>query len=157
MKKDLWFYRITILVLAIFIVAVWAVSGILLTANATERRWSLTAKEPLPAPADINSIALGNNQFALQLYSKLSNENKNNNLFFSPYSISTALAMTYPGARGNTEKQMAEVLHFTLPQDRLHQAFGLLEKGLNEQGKQGVFELTVAIPSRGLASRALRV
>ena len=54
--------------------------------------------------------ACGNNCFALQLYQKLQGEK--GNLFFSPYSISTALAMTYAGARGRTQEQMAQALCF---------------------------------------------
>ena len=49
-------------------------------------------------------IIKGNNQFALELYGKLRSEE--GNLFFSPYSISTALALTFTGARGRTESQM---------------------------------------------------
>lgn len=64
--------------------------------------------------ADINApqrvVVRGNNEFALELYAKL--RVRQGNLFFSPYSISTALAMAYAGARGQTENQMAEVLHF---------------------------------------------
>ena len=56
------------------------------------------------------TIVEGNNEFALELYAKL--RDKEGNLFFSPYSISTALAMTYAGARGQTQLQMADVLHF---------------------------------------------
>ena len=55
-------------------------------------------------------VAGGNNDFALQLYGQLRNEK--GNLFFSPYSISTALAMTYAGAKGRTQEQMAQVLCF---------------------------------------------
>ena len=66
------------------------------------------------------TLISGNNAFALDLYAKL--REQEGNLFFSPYSISTALAMTYAGARGNTENQMAEVLHFDLPQEELHPA-----------------------------------
>ena len=43
--------------------------------------------------------------------------------------------MTYGGARGDTEKQMADVLHFDLPQDRLHQAFSALRNRLNVDDK----------------------
>lgn len=53
-------------------------------------------------------LAEGNNRFALQLYQKLQDEK--GNLFFSPYSISTAMVMTYAGARGATQEQMAQVL-----------------------------------------------
>ena len=61
--------------------------------------------------SDVNTIARGNNIFALELYQELRTGNEN--IFFSPYSISTALAMTYAGARGNTAKQMAEALQFS--------------------------------------------
>ena len=94
--------------------------------------------------SDVNNVVAGNTEFALQLYSKLADEKKNENLFFSPYSISTALAIVYGGARGNTEKQMADCLHFSLPQEQLHPAFANLEKRLNEGGKKGEYELNVA-------------
>src|SRR5262245_12395362 len=64
------------------------------------------------------TVAQGVNLFAVDLYTRLRSSEKGN-LFFSPQSISTALAMTYAGARGQTAEEMARTLHFTLPQDRL--------------------------------------
>lgn len=130
------FYKIMILAMTGLIISVWGAGGFLLAVNAKEKEQ--------PAAEDIEKVVSGNSKFTLELYSKLVEGDGNNNLFFSPYSISTALAMTYAGARVETEKQMAEVLRFGLPQERLHPAFGSLEKALNEQGKKGVFELTVA-------------
>ncbi len=89
-----------------------------------------------------DTIVTCNSEFALDLYAKL--KRQKGNLFFSPYSISTALAMVYGGARGETEKQMAEVLHFSLPQEKLHPAFGALERSLNAAGEQGNYQLSVA-------------
>ncbi|MBW1790866.1 MAG: serpin family protein [Deltaproteobacteria bacterium] len=79
-----------------------------------------------------------NNGFAIDLYSKLSTDEKEKgkNIFFSPFSISDALAMTFAGARGNTEKQMAKVLHFSLPQQELHPAFSSLIKDINGKAKK---------------------
>ncbi|MBN2560982.1 MAG: serpin family protein [Phycisphaerae bacterium] len=77
-----------------------------------------------PTEADMETVVKGNSAFALDLHARLKKED--GNLIFSPYSISTALAMTYAGARGQTERQMAQVLHFSLGQDRLHPAFGAL-------------------------------
>jgi serpin B len=74
-----------------------------------------------------------NSAFAFDLYQLLRQEN--DNVFFSPYSISQALAMTYAGARGDTEKQMSDTLHFVLSQDRLHPTFNGLDI---ELGKRGV-------------------
>jgi hypothetical protein len=69
------------------------------------------------------AIVAGNNAFALDLYGQLNTTN--GNLFFSPFSISSCLAMTYAGARGNTDKQMAQVLHFGT--NEVHSAFGELD------------------------------
>ena len=76
----------------------------------------------------MSGLAEGNSQFAVELYGKL--RNQPGNLFFSPSSISTALAMTYAGARGETADQMARVLHFPRPQDKLPEAFDSLHQAL---------------------------
>lgn len=93
--------------------------------------------------ADAELLVQGNSAFATALYKQLCNTEKGN-VFFSPYSISTALAMTYAGARGNTEKEMAETLKFPLPQERLHPAFAQIESTLNEVQKSGDVKLSVA-------------
>jgi serpin B len=79
--------------------------------------------------ADRAAAAKGNREFALDLYAKLRGEE--GNLFFSPYSISTALAMTRAGARGDTAAEMDKTLHFTLEGEKLHAAFGSLVKEAN--------------------------
>jgi serpin B len=68
----------------------------------------------------VQALADANNAFALDLYGRL--QATEGNLFYSPYSVTSALAMTYAGARGQTASEMAEVLHFTLPPGRLHPA-----------------------------------
>lgn len=92
--------------------------------------------------ADMEAVVAGNRQFALDLYARL--KEQSGNLFFSPHSISTALAMTCAGARGQTEEQMAQVLHFSLPQERLHPAFKVLEEVLETIGNQKGCKLSVA-------------
>lgn len=74
----------------------------------------------------LERLVYDNTSFATQLYQHL--RQKDGNLFFSPYSISTALAMTYAGARGKTAGQMAGVLNFSLLPENLHPAFAKLEK-----------------------------
>ncbi|MBC7228213.1 MAG: serpin family protein [Thermoflexales bacterium] len=83
---------------------------------------------------DLTELVNGNNSFAFDLYRAL-REGRDGNLFYSPFSISIALAMTWAGARGETERQMAETLHFTLPQDRLHAAFNALDLELAQRGQ----------------------
>jgi len=113
------------------------------------------ACSPLPretspdvANDDVATLAAGNAAFAFDLLQAL--DEAEENLFYSPYSISAALAMTYAGARGTTESQMAEALHFTLGQDDLHPAFNWIDLELNGRGELAPpyegegFELRVA-------------
>jgi serine protease inhibitor len=88
--------------------------------------------DPVADVAEVAQVAQGNNAFAFDLYSKVCA--KEGNLFFSPESISTALAMTYGGAKGNTAEEMATVMHFTLGQEKLHPAFAALLKTQNGAG-----------------------
>ncbi len=98
--------------------------------------------EPDPN-ADRSATVTGNTAFALDLYAKLRTED--GNLFLSPYSISTALAMTRAGANGQTAAEMDKVLHFTLPQDRLHPAFAALGKKINgDDDKKRGYQLSAA-------------
>jgi serpin B len=103
---------------------------------------------PSASSADLSALAEGNTAFALDLYQELKGES--GNLFYSPYSISLALAMTYAGARGVTAQQMASALQFSLSQEKLHPAFNALALALASRAKdapddksQG-FQLNVA-------------
>lgn len=89
---------------------------------------------PEAADADVDELVQGNRAFALDLYRYL-REHEGGNLFYSPHSISLALAMTYTGARGETARQMANTLHFTLPPDRLHPAVNSLDQILARRGE----------------------
>ena len=88
--------------------------------------------EPSASDAEVDELVDGNSAFALDLYRTLSSQD--GNLFYSPYSISIALGMTYAGARGETEQQMSDTLHFDLPQDALHPAFNTLSLDLDSRG-----------------------
>jgi len=95
---------------------------------------------PDVSQADLALLTEGNSAFAFNLYQEL--RKKEGNLFYSPYSISVALAMTYAGARGDTAEEMAATLQFLLEQDRLHPAFNWLDaelasRGEGAQGKDG--------------------
>ncbi len=106
-------------------------------------------------PCSIETVVRGNDEFAVALYHKL--RMKEGNLFFAPYSISTALAMTYAGARGNTAVQMAQVLQFPLEQEQLHPTFASLEAMLSDIAGKGYIQLQVANalwPQQGYPLRA---
>ena len=84
------------------------------------------------------ALVSGNSTFAFNLYQQLTQGNSGN-IFYSPYSISTALAMTYAGANGDTATQMAKALDFTLPQSQLHSAFNDLSLQLASRGQGAGF------------------
>ena len=89
-------------------------------------------KNPAIAESELQTLVDGNNAFAIDLYHSLRAED--GNLILSPYSISLALSMAYAGARGETESQMTDTLHFMLGQNS-HPAFNALDLGLNQRGK----------------------
>lgn len=109
------------------------------------------------AAAAHQAVVDGNYRFALALYEKL--RTGDGNLFFSPYSVSTALAMTYAGARGETERQMAETMWYPTSTEVLEKlgvagkpmtaeefagAFGQIIRDLNARGGTDAYELRVA-------------
>ncbi len=92
------------------------------------------ATEPGVSAQELAELVSGNNAFAFALYHVLQ-EKQDGNIFYSPFSISVALAMTWAGARGTTEREMADTLRFTLPQERLHPAFNALDLELARRGQ----------------------
>jgi serpin B len=94
------------------------------------------------AAGEVAPITAGNTAFALDLYGQL--KTTEGNLFFSPYSISTCLAMTYAGAHGDTETQMSRTLHFDTNQTTFHTAFGVLQDQLNAIQQKKDIQLNVA-------------
>jgi serpin B len=94
------------------------------------------------APNNIESLAGGNTAFALDLYARL--KTVDGNLFLSPYSISTCLAMTFAGARGDTAAQMAQTLHFGTNQNQLAASFNELQEQLNQEQEKNGMELDFA-------------
>ncbi len=116
-----------------------------LPTSAPDELRSDLARVTMPAATDSDLAALveGNSAFAFDLYHALGEKEKN--LFYSPYSISVALAMTYAGARGETESQMADALRFRLSQDRLHSSLNSLDLKLASRGRGGDgFRLSIA-------------
>jgi len=95
--------------------------------------------------SNVRDCIAGNNDFAFALYDQLVSEAKaNENLAFSPYSVSTALAMTCAGARGQTAAEMADAMQFSLSQDALHPAYGRLRQLIMQQPGEKHYELVIA-------------
>jgi serpin B len=100
---------------------------------------------PTVASADAATLAVDNLTFAINLYQAL--KTNDGNLIFSPASMSIALAMAYAGAATTTASEMASVMQFTLPPDRLHPAFDALDLALTAAppgAPENAFALTIA-------------
>jgi serpin B len=127
--KSLYFFKLSV---------VFSVIGLFLSACGPSTSASIAKSDlqrvtaPDTPPDDLQTLVDNNNAFAFDLYRSL--QTQDGNLVYSPYSISLALAMTYAGARGETESQMTQTLHF-LPQDQLHPTFNALDLQLAERGK----------------------
>lgn len=99
------------------------------------------AADSFPEEA-MQDLTRANTKFALDMYASLCQNQ--GNIFYSPYSISTALAMTYAGACGNTKKEMAQALHFDMLEQNIHPAFNKLQSHLQNIQKEEPIILNVA-------------
>jgi serpin B len=100
-----------------------------------------SGQRPADGKSDVARVIKGSNEFALDLYAQL--REKAGNQFFSPFSISSALAMTYAGARGQTAAEMAKTLQLLEDSKKLHPAFASLVRQTHGGNKEG-FQLNVA-------------
>ena len=96
-----------------------------------------------PSGVILNNVVDANNQFAFDLYSRY--QSKDGNMFFSPYSISSALAMTYEGAKGQTAQEMQSVLHLPSDIEKIHSGFADINNGLNAAGKPYMLSVANAL------------
>jgi serpin B len=141
---------IAIVVFALGVVGI----GVGLSVQGQERQEPTTTEEqvaiadeakpaptPEEGPVDKAAVVAGNNRFGFELLGRVSKPNTN--AFVSPYSIESALSMTYAGARGETAAEMARTLHFANDQERWHPAFASLTADLRSRGDKPVYELHV--------------
>ena len=112
------------------------IAGVSLPTFASGKFIPFTESPSSRAAIDTNTV------FALDVYRQL--RNQSGNVFFSPYSISTALAMVYAGARGRTETEMADAMHLSLPADEMHKAFQAIGEHLDDVQSRGRVTLLTA-------------
>lgn len=89
---------------------------------------------------DENNVVDANNRFAFELYARY--KPKSGNIFYSPYSISSALAMAYEGARGKTAQEMQAVLHFPQDASVRRESFSRIGQEINKKDKK--YQLSIA-------------
>jgi len=107
-------------------------AGCIDTPGATSENITPPAGEETPAD-DPGDVATGNTRFAFDLYHQLANDPKyaDKNIFFSPYSISSALAITGEGARGTTADEIRATLHLPADDTLRREGFAAIDAGLN--------------------------
>lgn len=132
MKKNL---LVTLLLTAALAATVEAI-----TPGSTDAQATSTTKGGTPSP--VATLADANNRFALELYQQ--GNDAAGNFAISPYSVFSALAMTYAGARGQTEAEMTRVLHLPFDQAGNHAAAGALRTALLDAASAPACTLSVA-------------
>src|SRR5262249_35830397 len=111
--------------------------------RATEEQRTVTqADRVLPADADRSALVAANTTFGLNLYGRVRRGPEN--AFVSPFSISTALAMTAAGARGETARQMSDILRLPFPADRANKAFAALVASVRPRAEKPAYQLHTA-------------
>ena len=105
----------------------------------TNKTVKLPPVDPVQVKTDKAAVVKGNTEFAFDVYGRL--RGQQGNLFLSPFSISTALAMSSAGANDQTLDQMAKTLHVPVDSGRFHPAFGSL---LQETKTGKGYQLSVA-------------
>ncbi len=121
MKKQTAFKAVVLMLAASFL---W-------TACSTTRQKS----SQIDATESQEPMHIQNNKFAFDIFKATQHEH-DDNLVISPFSISTAMAMTYAGARSETADQMSETLHFDANQDNFHPRFHQWVSQIREKGEK---------------------
>jgi serpin B len=106
----------------------------------------LLAQQGIASGKDSLHVVDANNQFAFDFYRNLNAHEKGKNIFVSPFSVSSALAMAYEGSSGNTRKQIASVFHFDMPDAKRQADFSkLLLETVAGPGKHYKLEVANAL------------
>jgi serine protease inhibitor len=93
-----------------------------------------------------SNLVSANNRFAFQIFKELVEEDAGKNIFISPFSISTALAMTYNGAEGSTEESMSETLEYQdMPQEQINSGYLALLESLERADREVALDIANSI------------
>lgn len=123
--------------------ALLALSLIFTAIACQEKAPEILQEETVASKTATSKLPAHLNAFAFDLYHEIRKE-EDGNIFFSPFSISSALGMTYAGAKGNTASEMAKALHFPEDHLKLHPNLKAVVEGVEERGKATGCEMAVA-------------
>jgi serpin B len=120
----------------------WTVAACGSTPRTAEHPAPRSQLPPLDA-ADARAFASASNAFGLDVWQRVRLEHAGEDLAISPASITTALAMTYGGARGETATAMADTMHFSSSPEATMTAAGRVVSSWNDPARTS-YELAVA-------------
>ncbi len=103
----------------------------------------------------VQGLTQGNNTFAAELYLHL--KRQSGNLFFSPYSLSSALAMPYAGAVGATKEQIHSIMHYLQNDTNLFEAYAYLNQNLTRSHFEGPNETRLYVANSLWIQRDLQI
>ena len=116
--------------LALLLLAAGCTSAPAAQAETGDKTPSPSVTAP-PATASISSVTDANNRFSASLYRQLAAGDATGNIFFSPFSISSALAITYEGARGTTADEIRSVFFFPANQTVMREGYAAENAAIN--------------------------
>lgn len=88
----------------------------------------------------MEQLSSANSLFALEMFRTLNESNPTGNIFFSPFSISSALAMVFLGTKGSTAAQLSKTFHFDSVED-VHSRFQSLNAEVSKRGASHTLKL----------------
>jgi len=142
---------LALLVIALLVVGSFYVLFITNFGNDTVTDDTIPSKNnDSPVIGNITSFDQAVNDFGFDLFKKIDEGwGTESNLFYSPYSVFTALAMTYEGARNNTASQMRDVLSVEQDNDTFHEYMKNLYEYLNENSDYNISTANALWPKVG--------
>lgn len=128
-------------------IAVFLILAILLIAGCTSPDAKHQLNDSGATLKKVQSLVNGQNTFAFNLYGKIADDPQNleKNVFFSPYSIATALSMVYEGARGVTADEMQNMLYLPVDANERLSATARIYNQLNKSDKQYILNTANAL------------